>query len=258
MHEIRPIGSFFPLDTEGYIINPCKSPPFDPFWENMFEQIRTYLVQYFPEKLHSIWLRGSVAQGKAVAGQSDLDIFALFKTPGLHWQELPGLHKLREQIGEKDSFPLECQLESYNGNPQELRSQIAMLTATQSVCLWGEDLRPQLKKYKPGKEVMLEYRWIAADVEDWLLKIQQGERLEKEAFCSFMKTIIRAGFELVMERDGRYTRDLYPAYQVFSAYYPKKEPDMKQALLWYLNPIPDRALLQAYLQDFGRWLGRAF
>jgi hypothetical protein len=157
-----------------------------------------------------------------------------------------------------NEFPLECQLESYTGQAKDLRSQIAMLIATQSVCLWGEDIRKALGKYKPGKAVMLEYRWVAQDVNEWIAKIKEGKAWKIGDFRSFMKTIIRAGFELVMERDGRYTRDLYPAYQAFSTFYPKREPDMRQALLWYLNPSPGEKELYAFLQNFGRWLGDQF
>lgn len=254
MHEIRPIGTFFQLDAAGYILNPCQKPPFGTYWDTMLAMICARLQESFPQSLHSIWLRGSVAWGNAVRGQADLDVFALLNEEGYRWVELPDLQPLQKKLSPAKDFLLDCQLESFKGKPTELRSPIAMLIATQSVCIWGEDIQAQLKKYRPGREVMLEYRWIAADVEDWLTKIRKNEKLETAAFRALMKSIIRAGFELVMERDGRYTRDLYPCYQVYSQYYPEKESGMRQALYWYLNPIPDREVLRQYLLDFGRWL----
>jgi predicted nucleotidyltransferase len=259
MKTIQAIGDFFAMDKDGFLLNPCLNPPFGYPWDPMMETITSFLSATYPGLIHSIWLRGSVARGTGVPGQSDLDTFVLIKKAGFHWQELPevaALKALLGPLGEAD-FPLECQLESYTGKPEGLRSQIAMLIATQSVCIWGEDIRPFLKEYKPGKEVMLENRWLAADVAAFLEKIEKGETWDKAAFCSFMKTIIRAGFELVMERDGRYTRDLYPAYQAFSTYYPERESDMRQALHWYLNPMPDHVVFKAYLLDFGEWLGES-
>lgn len=260
MISIRPIGTFLPLDEAGFISNPCLEAPFGKPWDQAMEVIVAFLKNEYPDQLRSIWLRGSVAQGKGVPGQSDLDVFALTKKPGMYWAEIEKLSSLQADLKPflGSDFPLECQLESFTGQPKELRSQIAMLIATQSVCLWGEDIRETLGKYKPSKAVMLEYRWVAQDVEEWIVKIVKGTSWTEADFRSFMKTIIRAGFELVMERDGRYTRDLYPAYQVFSDYYPKREPDMRQALFWYLNPPPDEKELYAFLQDFGRWLGEQF
>ncbi len=260
MNSIQAIGDFFQMDKSGFLINPCLQAPFGHPWDAMLSEIQTFLRKKYPHHIHSIWLRGSVARGLGVAGQSDLDVFALIKEEGFHWGEMADLAELQallEPLGGKD-FPLECQLESYSGRPEDLRSQIAMLIATQSVCLWGEDLRPMLGKYRPGKEMMLEYRWIAADVKEALEKIQKGEVLEKGAFCSQMKSIIRAGFELVMEREGRYTRDLYPAYQAFSKYYPRQESEMRKALFWYLNPTPPAEELQDFLQGFASWLAGRF
>ncbi len=69
-----------------------------------------------------------------------------------------------------------------------------------------------------------------------------------------MRRIIRTGLELVVERSGLFSRDLYPCYEVFSRYYPIQAPQMKQALHYAINPLTDKAQLLAFVYDFGSWL----
>ncbi|MDY7224165.1 hypothetical protein [Halalkalibacterium halodurans] len=52
-----------------------------------------------------------------------------------------------------------------------------------------------------------------------------------------MKLIVRAGLALVIEKEHRYTRDLYPAYQIFAKHYHEKGAEMKQALQYAIAPV---------------------
>jgi len=69
-----------------------------------------------------------------------------------------------------------------------------------------------------------------------------------------MKIIVRAGLALVITKENIYTRDLYPAYKVFSKYFPEKENDMRKALEYAIIPIIDTNLLLSFLNEFGTWM----
>ena len=69
-----------------------------------------------------------------------------------------------------------------------------------------------------------------------------------------MKTIIRTGFELVMEQQEVYTTDLYLCYQCFSAIYSAQEPQMRRALHYFLNPPDQASELFPFVKRFGIWL----
>ena len=71
-----------------------------------------------------------------------------------------------------------------------------------------------------------------------------------------MKIIIRVGFELVVAQEQRFTPDLYLCYETFSTYYPTKEKEMRQALVYFLNPIADVSTLEEFVHPFGNWLVR--
>lgn len=69
-----------------------------------------------------------------------------------------------------------------------------------------------------------------------------------------MKGLIRVGMELVIERSGKYTRDLYPCYEAFSEYYPDREADMREALYYALNPTSDMQVLKRIADTLGQFL----
>jgi len=69
-----------------------------------------------------------------------------------------------------------------------------------------------------------------------------------------MKWLLRVGFELVMERDHSYTRDLYPCWEQFSHYYPARREQMWDVLGWALNPITNRCQIRDQVGDLGGFL----
>ena len=69
-----------------------------------------------------------------------------------------------------------------------------------------------------------------------------------------MKIIVRAGLALVIEEDNKYTRDLFPAYKIFSEHYPEKESDMKQAVKYAINPIDKPNEILDFLNGIGNWM----
>jgi len=69
-----------------------------------------------------------------------------------------------------------------------------------------------------------------------------------------MKIIVRTGLALVITKENTYTRDLYPAYKMFSKYYPEKESDMRKALEYAITPIIDTNQLLSFLNEYGTWM----
>jgi hypothetical protein len=69
-----------------------------------------------------------------------------------------------------------------------------------------------------------------------------------------MKRLIRTGFELVMEQEQTYTRDLYPCYAAFSRHFPAQEPQMQHALERAIAPSDSKGALAQFLKLFGAWM----
>lgn len=117
-------------------------------------------------------------------------------------------------------------------------------------------LAVSLLGYKPGKN-LAHYALRLAEwthyFEEKLAGTDDPEELRN--YCLWlMRLLIRAGFELVMERAGCYTHDLYPSYSTFIRYYPQHQKAMRQALEWAINPVEDKTEPLSFSHTFGRWL----
>ncbi|MEM7038419.1 MAG: hypothetical protein AAF570_15650, partial [Bacteroidota bacterium] len=75
---------------------------------------------------------------------------------------------------------------------------------------------------------------------------------------SAMKTLLRAGFELVLLDEGRYTTDLYPCYTAFARHLPAHAADMRRALEIFLRPDAPDTQVSALLDRLIPWMVAQF
>lgn len=66
--------------------------------------------------------------------------------------------------------------------------------------------------------------------------------------------MVRAGLALVIEEENQYTRDLFPAFETFSKYYPEKESELKQALEYAIKPSENTDEILVFLNEMGIWM----
>ena len=74
--EIKPIGSYFEVDKDGYIVNPAAIDKIQQKWKPVIDAVSTSYQKIFGDKLKNVYIRGSVAKGQAVDNVSDIDTFA--------------------------------------------------------------------------------------------------------------------------------------------------------------------------------------
>ena len=124
----------------------------------------------------------------------------------------------------------------------------------QSVCLYGEPI--DVPKMMPGKEMVIHAWGIStrlSAMREYLEKDKTEEKIKKK--CTwFMKALLRVGAEITMERSKKYTRDLYPCYEIFAEYYPEKEAEMRNILDLALNPTADKEKIREVVDTFATWL----
>ncbi len=58
-----------------------------------------------------------------------------------------------------------------------------------------------------------------------------------------------------MEKEQRFTRDLYLVYESFADHYPEKRNEMFHALDLAVNPVATREA-EDFTRNFGDWLAR--
>lgn len=203
-----------------------------------------------------MFLRGSLARGVFVEGQSDIDFIGLIKDSEIKLEPVPGSQIINSDL--KARFSLDSDFEllvsGRTDNIPEDYPALAMILKTQSLCISGIDFSKRLPKYKPGRELMINYKWLASDVKNFLSN--SGNQIRENK--SILKGIIRSGFELVLEREGQYTVDLYPSMVSFGKYYPEKRHYMEEILHFYLNPFEQIDRQKLLVSIFGNWLVEEF
>ncbi|MFK3961508.1 nucleotidyltransferase [Guptibacillus hwajinpoensis] len=253
MDGIKQIGSFYQVDHEGYLVNDTSWEKINKNYRNAIDRAVEILTIAMP--LSSIYLRGSVPKGKGIEGVSDLDLIVL--TENLNEQVAELLNqKLADEFpwlnGCEISFHSAKELGGFNSF-----SIIPFMLKTSSLCVYGKDVAKAIPGFKPDRAlandhlIQLENHIVQAKSE-----LVGNEDIEDIADCCgwIMKIIVRSGLALVMEKDPMYTRDLYPAYKLFSNFYPHKESYMKQALTYAVFPTSSREEITHFLDQYGGWL----
>lgn len=248
---IKEIGSYFETDEDGYLINPASNEKITGEWKKVVEEIVQLYKSIYGESLVSVYVRGSVAKGEAIEGISDVDTLAYLNLPK---EQIKRDWKTEAERGLLKKFPFAKGIEltvKPVGKAEADRKFIL-----QSVCVFGEELGKDMTKMKVGKETLGHVYSISKNlkfVEEWLDKSQSREEIKKSCVW-IMKGLLRAGFELTMERAGLYTRDLYPSYKTFSEYYPEKEPEMREVLNLAINPTGDIDEIKRIIKNIGTWM----
>ncbi len=247
--EIRPTGSYFEVDENSYLKNPASLDKIQEKWKPLVDDVIEVYRNKFGENLHSVYIRGSVAKGEAVDRVSDLDSFAYVN---LSKEEIEKGWQREGQVLLKEKYPFAEDIEiTVMPVPEK-----ASLMIAQSVCVYGESMEVPPKK--PGKDMLnhlYHFEERHANARKWLENISDDEKEQIMSKCTWlMKDILRTGFELTMERSGRYTRDLYLFYKDFSEYYPDKEPLMRHILDLTLNPTSDKQKVLEIRDEIIPWM----
>lgn len=259
MTTIRAIGSLCVTDSDGHIINHSDWNNINPIFLPVINDVVHAYSTLLQDDLQSVYIRGSISKGIGIEGVADLDTIAITK------QELNKLQIKRIKEGEQKltqkhtcvdgiELSVHCIEDVLNTSSFSI---ISFILQTHGMCVFGEDLIPQLPKYKANEALANDHLiHLQSQIKNACDDLQDNSDIEDIKDCCkwIMKIIVRAGLALVITKESIYTRDLYPAYKVFSKYYPKKESDMRKALEYAITPLIDTNQLLSFINEFGTWM----
>ncbi len=257
MIEIQAIGGYYPTDVQGYlqnIANQTIQETYQPLVKDVIEVYQTY----FPN-LYSIYLRGSVARGTAQKNISDLDVFAIVpqqkERKYIYWARVAWSREVVPQLLKKYPFVTELDLaySNYVFGVTPSNTAFNLLLKVQSKCIYGIDYAQQIPPFKLTSDLCINKKWYKQDLQGFL-KIKSDTKKAQKQIQAILKISLRVCFELVFEREQKYTNSLYYCAQSFKTYYPEKSFAVNQCLHWYLNPPKNIEQVQNFLKDFGNWL----
>ena len=256
--KIEKIGEYLGVDKDGFIVKKASVDKFQEKWKSVIEEVKNAYIEYFGDKLHSVYVRGSVAKGEAIDKVSDLDTIAIIDLPkdqiDTKWAE-----EFNKKIIAKYSFVKKVEIIAIT--PEHAISKtrgVHIILKTQAVCIYGKDISDNIPKLKPNKEHALHCKNLQNELQNAIdfFEHRLSNNLEenKQKCVWIMKRILRTGFELVMEREQKYTRDLYPCYKSFIKYYPDKKDNMHKTLEFAINPTDNSKIVIQLLQDWLFWM----
>lgn len=257
--QIKNIGQFCPTDNRGYIINDTSLKNIQPGFHKVIEEVVNAYDFHLKDQLHSIYIRGSVPRGFGIEQVSDLDTIAV-TTKDITDVDLAWVDQVQNHL--ESDFDIVSGVEFAVFSIDEIlfadnTSIIPFIIKTHSICVYGKDLIPSIPDYKADNLLAgFHLNPLENQIQTAKYDLKDNDDIEDILDCCvwIMKIIVRAGLALVIEREHKYTRDLYPAYQLFSRHYPEKENDMRQAVQYAVNPVEEPDRIISFLNTFGNWM----
>ncbi|MEH6945179.1 nucleotidyltransferase [Bacillus sp. JJ722] len=218
--EIKDIGGFCNIDEQGYLINETSIQKINPKYRNLITEFSFKLSELLGENLHSVYIRGSVPRGLSIDNVSDLDTILVLNST------LTYNHSFVKELVEYllNKYPFIQGIEMNVIDKQEIInlkqfSILPFMMKTYGLCVFGEDLSKQLPRFKVDVTLANEHLVNVKEQINQARRDLVGNEDQEDILdcCSWiMKIIVRAGMALVAAEEGKYTRDLYPAYKVFA------------------------------------------
>lgn len=259
MRPIKNIGRFCKNDQNGFIMNETSLDKINTTFSELIKKVIDTYQRQLGSDLHSVYIRGSIPRGQGILEVSDLDTLCVtnrkLKDLDLNW-----VNKAEVEINKDTNCVNGVEISLFYlediYNTQRF-SIIPFMIKTHSICVYGDDLRTNLPSYKADAVLANDHIInLKNNIEQAKKDLMDNEDEDDIIDCCvwIMKIIIRAGLALVLEEEKQYTRDLFPAYEAFSRYYPEKKEQMLQALEYAINPTENTDELIFYLNDMGKWM----
>lgn len=257
-YKILALGSFVLKNHNGYLVNTNTLGQIDRPYSKPIERVIEVYKTVFKNEVHSIYIRGSVARGKAIVGFSDYDCFAILNSApdSLQYSQIKNeINLLNKEFDFVSNFDLYFfTTHDLFENPDFEHWKFAL--KIQSVCIYGVSVIPLLPDFCPDRSIIFSLFHLESRITKAKEKLYSCFDLAQTKYwCSWiMRTFVRCGLELVIEREGQYTNELYLCYQTFSKYYPERESQMKSALESAINPISKLEIILGSIESLGGWL----
>lgn len=236
MIEPKPIGRFLKTDSEENIIPDVKASHISAVWKPLVQLVVDSLMS--SKEVKSVYIRGSVPRGLAVEGFSDADFIYLSEEKNELLEK-----KIESDVQEKFPFVREVELLRLSASElnkifaPQARPYFHMLLKTQSLHLAGQDVTLSMAPFKIGLEMVSHVFHLAKEFSKLPQWLSEDAKLGKsnETTKWFCRRVVRSGLEVTMQKNGKYTRDLYLCYEQFAQNYPQYAELMYKVLVNSLN-----------------------
>ncbi len=253
-------GRFWPVDQKGRILNDASAELIDPLFCHAIAQAVDAYRRNLKDDLHSIYVTGSVARGRAVAGQSNLDMAAILK-PGVspgpdhnHWLGIGGCAAGAGQAAAREiTLSLYAWTDVFPGTKRFSRP--AFILGTGAVCVCGPDVEPQTPRLPLCPAIANDDVIVIEDILSETRETLTADPATARRQCRrVMRAILHAAFALVTLEESEHTRDLDLARDLFLLHHPEHRADLSRAFSLAVEPSSDPETVLALLDRVRGWL----
>lgn len=242
IHALRRARAFLDVDRDGFVQKNVSLATVQPSWRPAIETARDLAVRRCGAFLDSLYVLGSSARGCAIDGVSDLDMIAITT---IDYARVDPQWPSDIAAGICRDFPFVASLELSTTVRADVpaRRGLKVLLKLHTVCIHGRDLAEEIPGYRLGPDLAGYCRYLQADLLSAIGRASRDDGPARVAATSewIMKRVLRAGFELVMERVGRLTSHSALCAEAFCRYYPEQRSLMWKVLEYAEHPTSDRA-----------------
>lgn len=222
---------FYPVDPNGFLKPPVNSiNEIDPINEIILNEIIRECKRLFRKDLVGVYFRGSQLLN---ANFSDFDVVIVTENLGI-WSSYNLSRHFDVKFGTQFYHIKNFDAVLLDHNQVKMQRDLQFIVKVLSVHVYGVEIEKDIADFRPTNEIaFLQHKFNAKWAHVRTL-IGEGDGTQLKAMVNFMvKYFIRCAYELVLEREGRYTRELDLCHQVFSKYYPEYEHYSESILSYY-------------------------
>lgn len=236
MIEPRRIGRFLGVDKFGHVIPDVAADRVSPAWAPLVTFVREALMRR--PGVRAVYLRGSIPRGLAIENASDAD-FIYFSETDFDSADIELERAVETQFAFVKGLEL-FRLDRATFNrirAFQTRPYYHMLLKTQCLFLAGDDVATDIAPFRIGADLVSHVFALASDFArlPGLLERGRDSGVEQSMHRWFSRRIVRAAFEVTMDRSDRFTRDLYLCWEQFGEFYPDRSEQMFRVLINCLN-----------------------
>ncbi|MET3613370.1 putative nucleotidyltransferase [Rhizobium aquaticum] len=247
--------------VDGLIATPSQKP-FQAEYQPLLSDIGFLLMSEPGLRVHSVYVYGSIAEGRAIPEKSDLDLSLILFQP-LSREESFLLETCKARF--EAAYPFLTKVDFDVGSLQDLRSEKTALAWSYWLkhhcrCIAGEDLSTEIEPYRPSLRLALAVNGdYSAVLHRYLAEIKASktraltQRLLKEA----SRKAIRSTNILRTEHATDWPATLEDHVDRMGRLYPERREDMEMLLTCATSPQSAPDDFAARLERFVKWMDEA-
>ncbi|WP_315122445.1 nucleotidyltransferase domain-containing protein [uncultured Clostridium sp.] len=234
------------VDIDGYIINQTSKDKISYVYQKTLEEILDILKECTGDKVHSVYIYGSVGRGEAVLGSSDIDLSVVLtssltplETTTLNQETKnficnnPNIPKVDYDMGLLDDVNKNENLYSWGFWLKHI-----------CTCIYGEDLSIQFPRMKPNINIAKSLNQDIINTLDSYKKSIIEEDFDNSMLLSALKRIVRGAYCLISVIDNSWSANIQENLVILQHYFPKENflKKIEKALLNRENLSPKDVL----------------